>query len=325
MKSPKSILVTGCAGFIASNLIKEFKQRYPKTNIVGVDNFSTGHRELLDPRITFYEGSVADSAFLDRIFKKHRPEYVFHFAALPQVSYSVEHPAETTVANIAGTVTILEKSRDYGVKRVMYSSSSAIYGLAKHIPTNEKDNEPNPESPYGLQKLVGEPFCRLFGKLYGLDTVCLRYFNVFGPGQYGGSAYATVICNWLDGIYFPKKKKPFIEGDGKQTRDFCYVGNVVLANILAMESAKPFRGEAFNIGSGTKIDLLAVKRDIEKYTGQSLALERRPARLGDVRSTQADISKAKKWLGYSPETDFEEGLKKTIEWFEKRVGDRGKR
>ena len=173
-------------------------------------------------------------------------------------------------------------------------------------------------SPYGLQKYVGEPFGKMFCDLYGIDTVALRYFNVFGPGQYGESPYATVVCGWLEGIYFPKRKKPFLEGDGKQSRDFCYVDNVVQANIRAMLAKRKFNGEAFNVAHGERTDLLTVKRLIEKYTGKKLVLEKRPPRIGDVRHTHADISKARKWFGYTPRVNFEEGLRKTIQWFTTR-------
>jgi nucleoside-diphosphate-sugar epimerase len=165
---------------------------------------------------------------------------------------------------------------------------------------------------------VGEPFCKVFSELYGLDTVALRYFNVFGPGQYGNSAYSTVISAWLEALYFPRKKKGFIEGDGKQSRDFCYVDNVVQANIKAILAPKRFNGEGFNIAHGERTTLLEVKRLIEKYTGKKLKLEKRPSRLGDVRHTHADIAKASIGFGYRPSVTFEQGLKRTIEWYELR-------
>lgn len=324
MHRPKAVLVTGCAGFIGANFVREFRRQFPKAEVVGIDNFSTGRRDALDKTIKFYEGSVADLKFLDRIFKKHRPEYVFHFAAVPRVSYSVEHPTETTIANIVGTVALLEKSRDYKVKRFIYSSSSSVYGGAKVLPTREEENHPNPISPYGFQKYAGEPLCRIFSDLYGLDTVSLRYFNVFGPGQYGGSPYATVICNWLEGLFL-KSRESFLEGDGRQSRDFCYVENVVYANILAMLAKGRFDGEALNIAHGERTELLTVKRLIEKHTGKELSLSKKPPRLGDVRHTHADIGKARKLLGYSPKVDFEGGLRKTIKWFARRKREASKK
>ncbi|MEK7554383.1 MAG: NAD-dependent epimerase/dehydratase family protein, partial [Patescibacteria group bacterium] len=314
--TPRSILVTGAAGFIGSNFVSEFKKQFSKTEIVCIDDFSTGRRDRVDNTTVFYEGSVCDLKLLERIFAKHRPEYVFHFAAVPRVAYSVEHPTETTISNMVGTVALLEKAKDYGVKRFIYSSSSSIYGGAKKLPTKEKENLPNPVSPYGLQKYAGEPFCKIFSDLFGVDTVSLRYFNVFGPGQYGDSPYSTVICAWLETLYAPTSHKgPYLEGDGNQSRDFCYVGNVIEANILAMLSKKPLKGAAVNIAHGERTTLLEVKRLVEKFTKKKLELERRKPRLGDVRHTHADISAARKLFGYRPKVDFETGLRKTIQWF----------
>ena len=305
-----SILVTGCAGFIGSNFTNIFSKRFPEITIVGIDDLSAGLKSEITPSVHFYEGSICDSALLDTIFKKYKPQYVFHFAALPRVSYTVEHPKETTDVNVGGTVLLLEKSRDYKIKRFIFSSTSAIYGNAKHFPTSESENMPDPLSPYAAQKLSCEYFCKISSDLYGVDTVCLRYFNVFGPGQYGTSAYSTVVSAWLTGLYFPKKKKAFIEGDGKQTRDFVFVESVVEANIQAMLSKKNFSGKFFNIGDGTSVNLLYVKKMIEKHSGKKLELLKHPTRVGDARNTLANISLAKKHLGYKPVASFEEGLKK---------------
>ncbi len=318
----KSIFVTGCAGFIGSNFVQQFKKEFPKINIVGIDDFSTGRKKMLDASVIFFKGSILNERLVEKIFASHKPEYVFHFAALPRVSYSIQYPRQTTQVNVVGTVTLLEAAKKHGVKRFIYSSSSAIYGGAKKLPTKELENFPDPKSPYAVQKYIGEPFCKIFSDLFKLDTICLRYFNVFGPGQYGDSPYSTVISAWLEGLYFPKKKKPFIEGDGNQTRDFCYVDNVVLANILAMKEKKNFFGEAFNIAHGERTKINDVKKLIEKYTGKKLELEQRSSRLGDVRHTHADIGKAKKYFGYEPRVHFEEGLKQTILWFAKRLGSR---
>jgi len=351
-RAPKTILVTGPAGFIGSNFVRQFRARFPKTRIIGIDNFSTGRRDAIHPDLILYKGSITDIQLLDRLFRKHKPEYIFHFAALPRVSYSVEHPTETTIANIVGTVALLEKAREYTVKRVIYSSSSSVYGGAKILPTREDENPPQPVSPYGLQKYTGEPFCKMFSDLFGVDTVSLRYFNVFGPGQYGSSPYSTVVSAWLEGLYFPKKKKifipleivpcrsvarvtdrnklrrglhalafltGFIEGDGRQSRDFCYVDNVVEANIRAMQARGPLCGAALNIANGERTNLLTVKRLIEKYTGHTLKLARLKPRVGDVRHTHADISKAHRLIGYKPSVGFREGIERTIAWFEKRT------
>lgn len=318
IKSKKVILVTGCAGFIGSNFTKQFKREFPQITIVGIDDFSTGRESALSKDVIFYRGSILDSNLLNKIFKRHRPDYVFHFAALPRVSYSVEHPFETSEVNIIGTVLLLQKSAEYAIKRFIYSSSSSVYGGAKILPTKESENFPDPKSPYAVQKYAGEPFCKVFSGLYGLDTVCLRYFNVYGPGQYGDSPYSTVISAWLESLYFPKHKEAFIEGDGKQTRDFCYIDNVVYANILAMNAKKRLEGEVFNVAHGTRIDMNGVKKLIEKYSGKKLKLETMPSRKGDVRDTHADLSKAKKYLGYRPKISFEKGLEETVSWFEDR-------
>lgn len=316
--TPKTILVTGPAGFIGSNFIRQFQKQFPKTEIIGIDDFSTGRREALNKNITFYEGSICNEELVARIFARHKPEYVFHFAALPRVSYSVEHPLETSKVNILGTVGLLDVARRNSAKRFIYSSSSALYGGADKLPTAEHECPPDPKSPYAVQKYVGEPFCKIFSELYGLDTASLRYFNVFGPGQYGDSPYSTVVSAWLEALYFSKSKKPFLEDDGHQTRDFCYVDNVVKANILAMLAPGKLNGAAFNVAHGERTSLLEVKGLIEKYTGKTLDLEARPPRLGDVRHTHADIDFAKRLIGYEPTVNFEEGLKRTIAWFEGR-------
>jgi UDP-glucose 4-epimerase len=318
MTIQKTILVTGCAGFIGSNFIKQFRKNFPKTEIIGIDDFSTGRKDALESSIVFYRGSILDDRLLEKIFSKHKPGYVFHFAALPRVSYSIEHPRHTSEVNIVGTVSLLEASKNHGAKRFIYSSSSSVYGGAKKLPTKESENPPDPKSPYAAQKYIGEPFCKIFSELFELDTICLRYFNVFGPGQYGDSPYSTVVSSWLESIYFPKKKSAFIEGDGNQSRDFCYVDNVVLANILAMKSKRNFKGEVFNVAYGDQTKINEVKRLIEKYTGKKLNLEKRSSRLGDVRHTRADIAKARKLIGYNPRINFEDGLKETIEWFKSR-------
>lgn len=317
---PKAILVTGCAGFIGSNFVKKFKSEFPKTTIVGIDDLSTGRLDAIGKNITFYKGSILDENFLEKIFKKHKPEYVFHFAAIPRVAYSLKEPSHTTQVNVVGTVNILTKSRDHGVKRVIYSSSSSVYGGAKKLPTTEHEHQPNPKSPYAVQKYVNEIFCKVFSELFGLDTVCLRYFNVFGPGQYGNSPYSTVISAWLESLYPTYgQKKIFIEGDGKQSRDFCFIDNVLLANILAMKNPRKIGGEVFNIAHGERTALNKARKLIEKHTGKKLNLEQRPTRLGDVRHSHADITKAKKWFGYKPQFNFEQGLIKTIDWHKERV------
>ena len=233
----------------------------------------------------------------------------------------MEYPRRTSEVNIIGTVALLEASKNHKVKRFIYSSSSSVYGGAVVLPTKESENMPNPRSPYAMQKYTGEGFCRIFSELFGLDTICLRYFNVFGPGQYGDSPYATVISAWLEALYVPQQKtKAFLEGDGSQSRDFCYVDNVVAANILAMQSMGIFGGGVCNIAHGERTTLNEVRALIEEYTGKKLILETRQARVGDVPHTHADVSRAKEMLGYEQKVTFKDGLKRMIAWFESRVG-----
>jgi len=318
IKKQKSVLVTGCAGFIGSNVTREFTCRFPNITVVGLDDLSSGRKSLVDPEVKFIRGSVADKGLLCSIFKKYKPEYVFHFAAIPRVSFSIEFPLVTSNANIIGTVTLLEVCRDFKVKRLIFSSSSSIYGGAKKLPTKEAENPPRPISPYALQKYTAEQFCKMFSDFYDLDTVSLRYFNVYGPNQYGDSAYATVISAWLEGMYFPKRRKPFLEGDGRQSRDFCFVDDVVRANIFAMQAKKKLGGEAINIAAGSPATVLEVKKLIEKTTGRTLEVQKRPPRVGDVRHTHADLSKARKLIGFKPAVHIEEGIQKTVRWFEGR-------
>lgn len=314
-----TILITGVAGFIGSNFANQFKAEYPHNEIVGIDNFSSGRKEALPSGITFYEGSIVDTNLLEKIFSTHKPECVFHFAAMPRVSYSIEHPVETTDVNVTGTVALLSASNNHKVKRFIMSSSSSIYGGAKSLPTKESDNLPDPKSPYAVQKYCNEVFCKMFSDLYGLDTVCLRYFNVYGPGQYGESPYSTVISAWLEALYFPDKKKAFIEGDGTNSRDFCFVDNVILANMLAMRAEDNFKGEVYNIAQNERISINEIRDLIEKFTGRQLNLEHRPPRMGDIAHTHADISKATGRFGYKPQTNFRDGLEKTIAWFKWRT------
>lgn len=307
----KNIIVTGSGGFIGGRFVRIFKKMYPEIKVIGIDVKKGG-----DSSNIFYKCSIVDENKINNIFKKYKPDYVFHFAAIPRVSYSVLHPAETTLINIYGTALLLEKSRDVGVKRFIFSSSSSVYGGAKKLPTKENENPPNPRSPYAAHKYLGEILCRQASELYGLDTVSLRYFNVYGPGQYGDAPYSTVASAWLEAMYFPKSDRvAYIEGSGKQSRDFSYVDDVVRANIGVMKHNGRFSGEVFNIGAGARTDLRKVYRLIEKFSGRKLKMERRKPRLGDVRHTQADISKAKRWFRFKPEVSYEKGLQEMVRWF----------
>ncbi len=305
--------MTGCAGFIGSNFIRVLRAHAPHIWISGIDNFSTGRRDALPADIELYEGDINNHALLEKIFSKHEPDTVFHFAALPPVPLSIKSPTETSRSNLLGTISLLEKARDHKTRRFIYSSSAAVYGNTKKALTSEKII-PEPVSPYGLQKYAGELFAKQFAALFDMDIVSLRYFNVFGPGQYGESAYATVIPRWLTGLY-GSSSQIFIEGDGTQSRDFCYVDNVCEANIRALVHSTKFAGEVFNIGSGKRIDIATLRSLIEKHTGRKLPLIRRPARVGDIKHSQADIKKAREILKYKPVVEFEEGLIRTIDWF----------
>jgi nucleoside-diphosphate-sugar epimerase len=303
-------LVTGVSGFIGSNFSRVFKKRFPKITLVGIDE-----KKSSGPEDFFYKVSICDEKELEKIFKKHRPKFVFHFAALPRVSLSVAKPAITSKVNFFGTALLLEKSRDHTVRRFIFSSSSSVYGGAGKLPTRERENIPDPKSPYATQKYSCEILCKNISSLSRLDTVSLRYFNVYGSEQYGNAPYSTVISAWLESIYFPKKgRKPFLDGDGKQSRDFTYVDDIVDANINAMKAQKNFRGECFNIGKGERTNLLEIKNLIEKLSKIDFNLEKRPERPGDIRHTLADIGKAKKVLGYKPKIGIKEGLRRTIEW-----------
>lgn len=312
----KSILVTGCTGFIGSNFVKQFKKKYPNVEIIGISTGEHIRDDISLLPITLYKGSVTDTVLLEKIFSKHAPEYVFHLAGNARVGYALERPRESTDLHVVGTVALLEASKNHGVKRFIYASSVAVYGDSKKIPLKESQTPVVHKSPHALQKYTCEQFCKIFSDSLGLDTVCLRYFQIFGPGQYG---YSSVISTWLESMYFPKAKKAFIEGDGSQSRDFCYIDNVVNANILAMKSKSNFNGDVINIASGSKIKLSDIRILIEKYAGKKLDLDERPARKGEAKDSCADITKAEELLGYTPKIQFEKGLKLTIAWFKQRT------
>lgn len=312
----KTILVTGCTGFIGSNFVKQFKKKYPNTEIVGISTGEHIRDDVSYLPVTLYKGSITDVTLLEKIFSRHKPEYVFHLAGNARVGYALEEPRISTELHVVGTVALLEASQNHKVKRFIYASSVAVYGESKKIPLKESQTPVVHKSPHALQKYTCEQFCRIFSDSLGLDTVCLRYFQIFGPGQYG---YSSVISTWLESMYFPKVKKAFIEGDGSQSRDFCYIDNVVNANILAMKSKKNFGGDVINIAGGSKIKLNDIRVLIEKYTGKKLDLDERPARKGEAKDSCADITKAREVLGYTPKIQFEKGLKLTVAWFKQRT------
>ena len=298
------ILVTGGAGFIGSHLTDKLIEK--DHQVVVIDNLSTGKKENLNSKTDFHNLDICDFEKIKPLFEG--VDFVFHLAAIPRVPLSVKDPVTTSKVNILGTINVFKAAIDGGVRRVIFASSSSVYGNQQILPLKE-DMIPNPISPYGLQKLVGEKFAKLFTKLYKISIISLRYFNVYGPRVDFSSDYSLVIGKFL------KQKaegKPLtIFGDGEQTRGFCYVDDVVKANILAMESEKLKGGEVINVGSEVShsINYLA------KLIGGEVKYL--PPREGDVLHTKADITLAKELLNWQPKVSLEEGVRRTAEWFDK--------
>ena len=309
------ILVTGGAGFIGSNLTEALLQRGLFVRIL--DNFSTGKKENLIfdkryPSLEIMEGDIRDSSTCQEAVKGI--EYVFHQAALPSVQRSVEDPETSNAVNGGGTLNILIAARDERVKRVIYASSSSIYGDTPTLPKHE-EMPSHPLSPYALQKYIGEQYCLLFYQLYGLETVSLRYFNIFGPKQDPNSIYSAVIPKFIDALI--QGRPPIIFGDGEQSRDFTYVENVVQANLLAM-STEHLHGEAINIACGEMTSLNQLLNGLRDILGSKQAPIYEEPRKGDVRHSLADIRKGKEIINYEPTVGFEMGLKKTVEFFQRQ-------
>jgi len=304
------VVVTGGAGFIGSNLTDELARDHEVTVI---DNLSTGRIENLDhirDRIEFINGSILDLELLRRAFAG--ADTVFHQAAIPSVQRSVDNPIASNQANVDGTLNVLVAARDCGAKKFIFASSSAIYGDEPTLPKTE-DMKPYPLSPYAVGKITGEYYARVFSEIYGLKTVCLRYFNVYGPRQDPKSEYAAVIPIFISRIL--GGLPPVIFGDGNQTRDFCNVRDVVKANILAME--KGSAEGVFNIACGRRISLSELAGLITEIMGIQVEPEYERPRAGDIRDSLADISAAGEALGYHPDYDMNSGLKETVKWFQK--------
>ena len=303
-------LVTGGAGFIGSHIAEALAQRGDYVRVF--DNLSTGRREnlqLLGDRIEFVEGDLREKKDVERAVTGI--DVIFHEAALRSVPRSIDDPVATNDVNISGTLTLLLAARQAQVRRLVYASSSSAYGDQKTFPQTE-DMRPAPLSPYAVSKLAAELYCLMFSRTFGLETVSLRYFNVFGPRQHPESLYSAVIPKFIQSA---KSGAPLeIHSDGKQSRDFSYVANVVQANLLAADIPKA-AGEFFNIACGKTYSLLDMIAVLEKLCGHKLDRAHQPARAGDVRKTWADIRKAKRLLGYKPQVGFEEGLRRTWEWF----------
>jgi nucleoside-diphosphate-sugar epimerase len=303
-------LVTGGAGFIGSNIAEKLVEMGEE--VVVFDNLSTGHEgniEHFRQGIRFIKGDIRNApevrAALDGV------DYVLHQAALASVPRSIEEPVLVNEVNVGGTLTVLEESRRANVKGVVYAASSSAYGDSEVHPKRE-DMLPAPLSPYAVSKLVGEHYCSVYSKVYGMPTVSIRYFNVFGPRQDPASQYAAVIPIFVTNLL--QGKSPTIYGDGEQSRDFTYVGNVVNANIMAARWEKA-AGQVINVACGGRFTLNELYGMLCELTGVSIDPVYADPRQGDVKHSQADISMAEKLLGYSVETGFEEGLKRTVEWY----------
>lgn len=304
-------LITGAGGFIGSSLARAVLARGEQVR--GVDNFATGRREniadILD-RIDFREADILD---LDAMKKACAGvDYVLHQAAIPSVPKSVLDPVASNHANVDGTVNVLVAARDAKVMRVVYAASSSVYGDTPTLPKHE-GMTPNPISPYAVAKLASEHYMTSFYRCYGLETVSLRYFNIFGPRQDPSSPYSGVLAKFITQML--RGQRPTMFGDGEQSRDFTYIDNAVEANLLACRAPATVAGQVFNVATGRRITLNETFRALQKLTGYSGDAEYGPERGGDIKHSLADISKAEAQLGYKPKVSFEAGLEKTVEWY----------
>ncbi len=311
------VLVTGGAGFIGSHLTEALLKQGHLVRVI--DNYSTGKKENLIfdkpyPFLEIIEGDIRDLKICKDVMKEI--EYVFHQAAIPSVQRSLEDPLTTNSVNVGGTLNLLISAKEAGVIRFIYASSSSIYGDTPTLPKKE-EMPPNPLSPYALQKYIGEQYCRLFFKLYDLETISLRYFNIFGPKQDPTSIYSAVIPRFIDALL--DGRSPVIYGDGEQSRDFTYIDNVVQANLLAMEMER-LNGEVINIACGKRTSLNQLLNILKEILRSKISPIHEEARKGDVKHSLADIQKAKEILGYEPKVDISMGLMRTIEYFQKKKG-----
>jgi len=311
-------LITGIAGFIGSHLARALLAQGARVR--GVDNFVTGKRaNLADLNgIEFIEGSVADPETCARIC--HGVDFVFHEAALASVPRSVEDPAATNTANVDGTLELLMAAQAAGVRRVVYAGSSSCYGDQPQLPKHE-GMLPDPISPYAVSKLAGEYYLRCFTRVHGLETVTIRYFNVFGPNQDPSSQYSGVLAKFS--LAMLEGRTPVIFGDGTQSRDFTYIANVVDANLRAMAApAEKVSGRAFNAATGAQITLNDAVQTLRELTGYSGPVDYAPPRAGDIAHSLADISLARQAFGYVPTIDFREGMRRTVEWYRQQPAEK---
>ncbi len=305
------LLVTGAAGFIGSNMVK-YLLNETSSEVIGVDNFDNGINnkifieklERKNSRFSFLNQNFVESDLKDI-------DVVFHFAATPRVTYSIEQPFITNQNNVTNTLLLLDNCVKSKVKRFVFSSSSSVYGDVENFPTTE-DEATSPKSPYALQKLVIEEYCKLYSELYNLDTVSLRYFNVYGPNQHADNAYATVICAWIKGYI---KDKPIrLDGTGEQSRDFSYVDDVCQANYVAGINEKNFNGEIFNVAQNDNTNLNQIMEMIKNLSNNNPEIIKKDFRIGDVFKTHASIDKIQS-LGFTPKYPIEKGLELTYNWY----------
>jgi UDP-N-acetylglucosamine/UDP-N-acetyl-alpha-D-glucosaminouronate 4-epimerase len=305
-------LITGVAGFIGSSLAQAVLAQGEQVR--GIDNFSTGRRENIAEILGRIDFREADLLNLDVLYDACRGvDYVFHEAAIPSVPKSVLDPLGSNRANVDGTVHLLIAAKEAKVKRVVYAASSSAYGDTPTLPKHE-GMPPNPISPYAVAKLASEYYMTSFYRCYGLETVCLRYFNIFGPRQDPSSPYSGVLAKFITQML--NGDQPTIFGDGKQSRDFTYIDNAVEANLLATKApASQVAGQVFNIATGERFDLNQTFQLLKNIIGYKGEVKYGPERAGDVKHSLADLSRAEKHLGYKPKVNFEEGLRRTVEWY----------
>ncbi len=306
----KSIIVTGGAGFIGSNLTETLAD---ENQVTVIDNLSTGYKHNIqhlinEQKIRFVQGSICDLSLLQKEFST--VDLVFHQAAIPSVPRSVSDPIQSNKANIDGTLNVLVAAKDNNVDKVVYASSSSVYGDSPTLPKKE-DMKPNPLSPYAVNKLAAEYYCTVFTNVYDLKTVSLRYFNVFGPRQDPNSEYAAVIPKFIKLI--AENKSPIIYGDGEQSRDFTYIDNVVQANIKAAEHSTVTG--VFNAACGSKMTVNELARELMDIIGNQVDVTYEPPRPGDIKHSLADSSKAQQAFDFNPDTSIKEGLQETVKWF----------
>lgn len=305
-------LITGIAGFIGSSLARAVLAQGDQVR--GIDNFATGNRDNIREILNQIDFRETDLLDLNTVHDACRGvDYVFHEAAIPSVPKSVLDPLGSNRTNVDGTVHLLIAAKDATVKRVVYAASSSAYGDTPTLPKHE-DMAPNPISPYAVAKLAGEYYMRSFYRCYGLETVCLRYFNIFGPRQDPASPYSGVLAKFITQML--NGEQPTIFGDGTQSRDFTYIDNTVEANLLAAKApASQVAGQTFNVATGTRVDLNETFQLLKKIIGYKGDVKYAAERAGDVKHSLADLSRTEKHLGYKPKVNFEEGLRRTVDWY----------